>query len=138
MQIRTRIWLAFLSHFGQACTLHCPFLCPFLCATAVALSPLACLHGIVQHDSAAILTLVLQALITISPNHPFNHVTAPALLAHVVSKTGAVSSRVKLTISTSAAPCDVVSKSWKIPWVVLYCQPNWLFVGKSEVASLHV
>lgn len=59
---------------------------------------------------AAILTWVLQAFITISPNHSFSHVTAPAL-AYVVSKTGAGSFRVKLIVSTSAALPDVVGES---------------------------
>lgn len=86
--------------------------CPFLCVSAVALPPLACLRGIVQQGSAGMLTWVLQALITISPSHPFNHVTAPALLAHLISKTGALSFRVKLTVSTNAALCVVVSESW--------------------------
>ena len=60
---------------------------------------------------AAILTWVLQAFITVSPNHPFNHVTASTLLTYVVSETGAGSFRVKLTLSTDAVLCDVVSES---------------------------
>lgn len=60
---------------------------------------------------AAILTWVLQAFLTISPSHLFNHVAAPAFLASVVSKTGAGSFKVQLTISTNAALRDVVSES---------------------------
>lgn len=65
-------------------------------------------HCATQH--AAILTWVLQAFITISPSHPFNRVTAPALLAYVVSKTGAGSFRIKLTVCTSAALPGVLTE----------------------------
>lgn len=80
---------------------------------------------------AAILTWVLQAFITISPSHPFTRVTAPALLAYVVSKTGAGSFRVNLTVSTNAALPEVVSESCKTKgWscttsLIGFCWVEW-------------
>lgn len=83
-------------------------------------------HCATRH--AVVLTWVLQALTTISPSHPFDRVTAPAPLAYVVSRTGAGSFGVELSLPV--LHCVMWSVNPGIPRVVSHHQPDWVLLGR--------